>query len=202
MASRDPRIDAYIRRAAPFARPVLSHLRRLVRAACPAARETLKWGMPYFLYNRQMLCGMASFKAHCSFGFWHTKMRDTLTTRKNADPAMGQFGRIKSLADLPSDAAIKRLVKTAMKLIDADAAAPQSKVKKPRPPLKVPRELRAAFGKSRKAASTFDGLSYSCKKEYVDWIAEAKRPETRQKRLATTIQWLSEGKSRNWKYER
>src|SRR5688572_8795152 len=149
MARKDPRIDAYIRTAAPFAQPVMKHLRKVVHSACPRADETLKWGVPYFLYNGKMLCGMAAFKAHMSFGFWHTKMRDALAKSKGSDPAMGQFGRITSLNDLPPDAALKRLIKTAMKLsdadadADADAASPKSKAEKARAPLKVRRDLAA-----------------------------------------------------------
>lgn len=196
MAEKDPRIDAYIKKSAEFAQPILNHLRALVRQACPDAQEAIKWSSPHFLYKDQLMCGMSAFKQHCAFGFWREK------ELFGADPdktAMGQFGRIESVKDLPTDKAIIRLIRQAMKLNDS-GVKPARAAAKPKAELVVPAELLDALKKNKKAAATFGGFSYSNKKEYVEWILEAKREETRQNRLATTIEWLAEGKVRNWKY--
>lgn len=200
----DPRVDAYIAQAAPFAQPILRHLRALVHRACPTATETLKWSAPHFEYAGAMLCGMASFKAHCTFGFWHEGMEKVLGAHgAKAATAMGSFGRITRREDLPGDAAMIGFVREAARLVDSGAPA------RPRPPsraskreMPVPADLAAALRKNQPAAKTFADFSPSHRKEYIEWITEAKRDETRQKRLATTLEWLAEGKSRNWKYER
>ena len=201
MGTRDPRVDAYIARSADFARPILTHLRDVVHAACPAAEETIKWGMPFFAYDGGLLANMASFKAHCAFGFW--KGRGVVGDGA-ADDAMGQFGRITSLADLPSRRTMEKYVKEAMKARAGAAAAPPRKKAPPRAALPLPPELDAALAtpKHRKAKAFFDALPPSHRREYIEWITDAKRPDTRAKRLATTLEWLTEGKSRNWKYER
>jgi uncharacterized protein YdeI (YjbR/CyaY-like superfamily) len=194
----DPRVDAYIAKSAAFARPILVHLRRLIHAACPAVEETIKWGFPHFMY-KGMLCSMASFKQHCAFGFWHKSMKAELSGSKPAE-AMGQLGRITAVSDLPKDAVVKRHIKQAMKLNDAGVKAPV--VRKPPKPVKVPADVMAALRGHKKALETFESLSPSHRREYLEWIAEAKREETRTKRMATMLEWLVEGKSRNWKYER
>lgn len=192
MASKDPRVDAYIAQAAPFARPVLKHLRKRVNAICPKAEETLKWGAPFFLYQRRILCGMAAFKAHCAFFFWHKDLR------KKSGPGMGRFGKIGAVADLPSDRALSAMIRQAMRLSEQPkAAAAKSKTKKK---LAVPAYFMTALRKNKKALTAFKSFSYSQRKEYVEWIIEAKTGTTRNKRLATAIKWLSEGKIRNWKY--
>jgi uncharacterized protein YdeI (YjbR/CyaY-like superfamily) len=200
MASKDPRVDVYIAKAADFAKPILTHIRELVHQACPEVEENVKWSMPFFTY-KGMLCHMAAFKTHCSMGFWKSAMvmgKDRST--KNSDSGMGQFGRITSLADLPSDKEILDYIKEAKRLNDEGVQKPaKPKPKGPRE-LAVPLELTAALKKNKKALATFDGFSYSHKKEYVEWISEAKREETKAQRLATTVAWLSEGKPRNWKY--
>jgi len=200
VAKKDPRIDAYIRNAQPFAKPILKHLRRLVHEACPETEETIKWGFPHFDHRGQMLCGMAAFKAHMSFGFW--KGSQLLgASSKNAE-AMGDFGRIASLDMLPSDARIKSLVKAAMKLNDDGVKRVVRKKAAPRKSAVVPRDLAAALATDAKAAATFEGFSPSHRREYIEWITEAKTEETRERRLATTLEWLAEGKPRNWKYMR
>jgi uncharacterized protein YdeI (YjbR/CyaY-like superfamily) len=200
MASTDPRIDAYIARAAPFAQPVLSHLRAAVHAACPDVEETIKWGMPSFTYGGKILAGMAAFKAHCSFGFWQG--RQLLGDNSKQDEAMGQFGRIKQLADLPPKRELTQLAKRAKALID-DGVKPQRSMPGTarRPAPELPEDLAAELGRNEDAARYFNAFSPSAQREYVDWITEAKREETRAKRLAQSIEWLSEGKARNWKYE-
>ena len=197
MGKKDPRVDAYIASRGAFARPILRHLRQLVHAACPAVEETIKWGMPAFYYHGP-LCGMAGFKAHATFGFWKGKL---IVDAKGVDldTAMGQFGRITSLAELPASRVITGYVKRAMALNESGVKV--KRVVRPRPPLPVPPAFAAALARNKRARATFDAFSPSCRREYVEWISEAKREDTRTTRIATSIKWLSEGKKRNWKYE-
>ena len=201
MGTRDPRIDAYIAKSADFAKPVLTHLREVVHAACPQVEETMKWSFPHFMYEG-MLCGMASFKGHCTFGFWKGSLiLDAAGNR--ADEAMGQFGRITKIGDLPPKKVIAGYIKEAMRLNENGVKSPsrsQPKVKKP--PVVVPADVAAALKKNRKAAATFEQFSESHRREYIEWITEAKTDATRQRRLDTAIEWMAEGKSRNWKYVR
>ena len=197
MGTRDPRIDAYIAKSADFAQPILEHLRRVVHEACPQVEETMKWSMPHFMYEG-MLCGMASFKAHCTFGFW----KGSLLVGDNdgaAERAMGQFGRITSVSDLPPKKTLVALIRRAMKL-NEDGVAARVPKRAPRPAAEVPDYLAAALAKNRRARTTFEGFSPSQRREYVEWVAGAKREETRARRLATTLEWLAEGKPMNWKY--
>jgi hypothetical protein len=198
MASRDARIDTYIARAAPFAQRILRHVRKLVHAACPEVQETMKWSMPHFDYHGIML-GMAAFKEHCSIGFWKGEL--ILGKRAGSDGGMGHFGKITSLKDLPSDKRFIEYVRKAATLNKQGIKKPADlQPKSVRPELTVPEYFRAALGKNKKAAATFEGFSYTNKKEYVEWLTEAKREQTRSQRLLTAIAWLEEGKVRNWKY--
>jgi len=203
MGKKDPRVDAYIKDAAPFAKPILKHLRAIVHKGCPEAEETLKWNAPTFMYDG-ILCGMMAFKQHVAFGFWRSGLvaREAGIALESEGEAMGQFGCIRSLDDLPSDRDLMRLVKAAVAVHDRGEKKPS----KPRPAanrkLTVPAYFMAAIRKNRKALAAFNAFSYSHRKEYVEWVTEAKTDVTREKRLATTIDWLAEGKSRNWKYER
>lgn len=198
MPNKDPRVDAYIEKSADFAKPILSHLRKLIHKASPKVSETVKWSMPAFEY-KGLICNLAAFKQHCAFGFWKQSLLE-----KGAFPAektaMGSFGRITSKKDLPPDDVIVKLVQQAVELnengVKVDKKKPAAKKE-----LVVPNYLAAALKKNKAAQTTFDNFPYSCKKEYVEWITEAKTDATRDKRLATTIEWLSEGKRRNWKYE-
>jgi uncharacterized protein YdeI (YjbR/CyaY-like superfamily) len=200
MASKDPRVDAYIAKSADFAKPILTHIRELVHQGCPEVEETMKWSMPFFTY-KGMLCHMAAFKTHCSIGFWKSALVMGKKLLANGSEAgMGQFGRITALADLPSDKKMLAYIKEAKRLNDEGIQKPtKPKPKGPRE-LAVPAELTAALRKNKKALATFEGFSYSHKKEYVEWIAEAKREQTKAQRLATTVAWLSEGRPRHWKY--
>jgi len=193
----DPRIDAYIDKQAEFAKPILRHVRARVHAACPELVETMKWGKPFFDYHGHPLAIMAGFKAHASFGFWR---RDAVATGQEGE-AMGQFGRLTSVADLPGDAELDALVRAAAALVDAGEGAVQRKVRPPRPEAAVPPELAEALADDDAAAATFNGFPPSCRREYCEWIGDAKRPETRAKRVAEAIGMLREGKRRNWKYE-
>jgi uncharacterized protein YdeI (YjbR/CyaY-like superfamily) len=196
MPKSDPRVDAYIDKSQEFAKPILTHLRQLVHEACPQVQETIKWGMPSFEY-KGIVCGFAAFKQHATFGFWKHSLLGLDKQFENT--AMGSFGRLTSLKDLPSDAKIKKLLKDAVRLNDL-GIKPEKKVSKEKKEVVVPDVLLEALAKNEKAAETFNNFPYSCKKEYVEWITEAKTDATRDKRLATTIEWLSEGKRRNWKY--
>lgn len=200
MGKRDPRIDTYIANSADFARPILTHLREVVHAACPTVEETMKWNFPHFMYEG-ILCSMASFKQHCAFGFWNR----TLVVGEHdggTGEAMGQFGRITTLADLPSKTIITGYIKKAMRLNESGVTPlarrkPATKVSKA---VAIPDDLESALRKNKAAQAAFAAFSPSAKREYVEWLTEAKRDETRKRRLATAIEWIAEGKQRNWKY--
>ncbi len=197
MGTRDKRIDAYIAKSRDFAKPILAHLRELVHDACPEVTETTKWGAPYFEY-KGMLCGMCAFKEHCGLSFWNRSLIVTGST-----DAMGQFGKITKLSDLPSKKIIAGYIKQAMKLNEAGAISPtRSKDKPKKADIPVPDYFAAALRKNRKAETAFDTFSSSHRREYLEWITEAKTEPTRVKRIAEAISWMSEGKSRNWKYKR
>jgi hypothetical protein len=200
MGAKDPRVDAYIARSPDFARPILVHIRALVHAACPAVVETIKWGMPYF-EHRGVLCSMASFRAHCAFGFWHPDMR-AATEGAKAAQAMGQFGRIAKISDLPRDAAFKALVRKAVQLNEWGVKPRRAAKADERTPVVVPEDLAAALAQHGGARATFEGFSDGRKREYVDWIVESRRDETRRKRLATAIEWMAEGKEKEWRYRK
>lgn len=193
----DPRVDAYIAARAEFARPILTELRRRVHAACPDVVETIKWSMPGFDYGGHRLAGMAAFKAHAAFGFWRY---DAIGTDRS-DDAMGQFGRITSIADLPDEATFAALVCDAVALIDSGEGKIKRPKAAPKPEPVVPDELAEALRSDAAAAANFAAFRPGCRREYCEWIGEAKRPETRTKRAEEAIGWIAEGKRRNWKYE-
>ena len=197
MTTTDPRIDAYIARQADFARPILERLRTVVHEACPGVEETLKWSMPTFLYGGAILASMAAFKQHASFGYW--KHADVMGEGIERD-GMGSYGRMSSVKDIPAKKTLVADLKRAMQL-NVDKAKPARKTAAPKPPAEAPADLVAALKKNAKARKTFDGFPPSAQRDYIEWIVEAKREETRAKRLAQTVEWLAEGKRRNWKYE-
>ncbi len=199
MGKKDPRVDAYIAKSAAFARPILVHIRSVVHAACPAVEETLKWGMPSFMY-KGILCGMAGFKEHCAFGFWKGSLILDAKGRR-VDEAMGQLGRIAKLSDLPSARLMTRYIKKAAALNDQGVKVHRRPTPPRKPPV-TPVDLKTALARNKRARTTFEGFSPSHRRDYVEWITEAKGEDTRRRRLATAIEWMSEGKSRNWKYER
>jgi uncharacterized protein YdeI (YjbR/CyaY-like superfamily) len=199
MAKRDDRIDAYITRSAEFARPILAHLREIVHEACPDVEETMKWSFPHFLY-KGMMCSMASFKEHCAFGFW----KSSLIVAKGgaAEKSMGQFGRISKLSDLPSKKVLSGYIKQAMKLNEDGVKSPNRMKPKEKTPreLVIPDDLASALQANNAASATFEKFSPSHRREYVEWISEAKTPATRTRRLEQAVEWIAEGKPRNWKY--
>jgi uncharacterized protein YdeI (YjbR/CyaY-like superfamily) len=196
MGKKDPRIDGYIEKSADFAKPILKHIRKVVHAACPEVEETIKWGMPHFVY-KEILCGMAAFKQHCAIWFWKSKL--LFGDNQTRDKTMGDFGRITALRDLPNDRTLTSYIKKAAKLNELGVKkAPRAKTK--RRELVVPDDLQAALRKNERAQQNFDNFSYSHRREYIEWLTSAKRDQTRAKRLATALEWLAEGKPQNWKY--
>jgi uncharacterized protein YdeI (YjbR/CyaY-like superfamily) len=203
MSHRDERVDAYIAKAAPFARPILEHVRAVVHEGCPGVEETLKWGMPSFTHGGGILCGMAAFKAHASFGFW----KHALVVGEGSEQAgMGSFGKLASVRDLPPRKQLVAYVRKAAALNAHGAGttsarkAPARKAAAPKPaPVPTP-EFAAALRGDKAAAAAFRAFSPGRQREYVEWIAEAKREDTRDRRIAQAVEWLAEGKQRNWKY--
>jgi uncharacterized protein YdeI (YjbR/CyaY-like superfamily) len=192
--------DAYIAKAAPFAQPILEHLRGLVHKACPHAEEAIKWGFPHFITHGENLCNMAAFKQHCAFGFWKGRLLEDKpgiieTGEKNA---MGSLGRITSLKDLPADKVLIAYIKEADRLNEQGIRIAKAPVVKKE--LVVPEVLTAALKKNKAAQKVWESWSYSHKKEYAEWISEAKTEATRGKRLAQAVEQIAEGKDRNWKY--
>lgn len=197
MPASDPRIDRYIEQAAEFAQPILRELRARVHRACPAVEETIKWGMPHFMLDGRILANLAAFKQHCAFGFWRGAELEGLPGERSA---MGDFGRITALADLPDEPAFIALVRRAAER--SAAPAPRTPKSPPKPPAAMPAELATALAAQPVAQRHFAAFSPSQQREYIDWIADAKRADTRERRLAQAIEWLAEGKPRHWKYQR
>jgi len=199
MSTTDPRIDAYIAKSASFAQPILEHLRAVVHAACPDVEETMKWSFPHFMY-KGMMCSMASFKAHCALNFWKAEL--LMAADEVNREAMGHFGKITSIKDLPSKKVLTAYIKQAMKLNDDGVAAPaHAKPATPRP-LDIPDDLNAALDAVPAARKHFNAFSPSKQRDYADWLNEAKTEATRTRRREQAIEWITEGKSRNWKYEK
>ncbi|MEO7794667.1 MAG: YdeI/OmpD-associated family protein [Thermoanaerobaculia bacterium] len=196
MPKIDPRVDAYIAMAAPFARPILEHLRDLVHRAEPRIEETIKWGAPFFVLEG-IVCSMAAFKAHCGFGFWRAGRPEP----SGEDGAAGQFGRITAVGDLPADAKVIARIREAAER-NRSGDKPDRPAPKARAPIAMTTEFRAALAKSRPAMTTYEAFPPSQQREYLEWITEAKTEATRDKRIATSIEWLAEGKTRMWKYRR
>lgn len=203
MATPDPRIDEYIAKSADFAKPILNHLRDVIHKACPRVEETIKWSFPHFDYSGSILCSMAAFKQHCAFGFWlGSLMSDPhkLMSTVGEKTAMGHFGRLQNLGDLPSDKILITYIKEAMALNEKGVKVKKERSTKTKE-IEIPPYLSDALKKNKKASEAFYKFSPSHRKEYLEWITEAKTEATRAKRIATTLERLSEGKSRHWKYQ-
>lgn len=198
MGKRDARVDAYIAKSADFAKPILQHIREVVHEACPEVEETMKWSVPHFDY-KGMMCGMAAFKQHCTFGFWKGSLV-LGEDNKDVDGA-GQFGRLEKVSDLPPKKVLMTYIRKAKRLNDEGVKTPRMTARKKRPELEMPADLRSALNKNKKAQAVFNQFSPSHRREYIEWIIEAKTDATRDKRLTTALEWMSEGKSRNWKYQ-
>jgi uncharacterized protein YdeI (YjbR/CyaY-like superfamily) len=202
MPKRDPRVDAYIAKSAAFAKPILEHWRSIVDEACPDAEETMKWSRPSWEYAGALLCSMVAFKEHCAFNFWKAQLL-TLGDQPVGFGSKSLFGHITSLQELPPRRALVKLVKQAAKLNAAgvkESVMTSAGPRQARKPLPMPPDLKRALASNKKARETFEGFSPSHRREYIEWITDAKRDATRAQRLATTVEWLIAGKPRNWKY--
>ena len=192
---RDPRIDDKIAQAAPFARPILEHWRALIHQAVPGAGEAIKWGMPHFTYKGKNIAGMAAFKAHCAVMIHGDGRQET--------EGMGSYGKLTKVEDLPPDEVLAARLREAMEAIDrGEKPAGRQQQPKPKTTIEVPQDFAAGLAANRPAARFWDGLAPSHRYEYLQWVTEAKRDETRVRRLSQALEWLAEGKRRNWKYER
>lgn len=204
----NPKVDAYIEKARPFAKPILAHLRNAIHSGCPGVEETIKWNQPFFEFRGTILCTMSAFKEHCRFGFWGLEMGAVLrkegVRRQNGASTLG---RITGVESLPSQKKLIEWVATAAALIESGqerspiAARPRA-INASKPALKIPPDFNRALGKNKKAAAVFAAFSPSCRREYIQWIVDAKRPETRVQRIATAVDWIAQGKQRNWKYQK
>lgn len=214
MATRDSRIDAYIARSAEFARPILECVRERVHDSCPEVEETIKWGMPTFVHAGAILCSMAAFKQHASFGFWKHALvvggdvaaegaaLEGAASGGAAPVGMGSFGRLVSVRDLPQKRRMAAYIKKAMSLNEQGVKVPGvRKAVAPKPLPDVPADFANALHANAGAQATFEGFAPSHRRDYLDWILDAKREETRARRIAQAIEWLAEGKSRYWKYQ-
>ncbi len=191
MADRSPEIDAYIAESSPFARPILEKIRDAFHKADPQIEETIKWGVPHFDHNG-IVGGMAAFKQHVSWGFWKASlMREQAALRE----------KVTDVSDLPPEKQLLALIREAVQLNEEGVKIARAPRKTP-PPLETPDELVGALRRVKGALATFEAFPPSHKREYVQWITEAKQEATRAKRIAQAVEWISEGKSRNWKYER
>lgn len=203
MAKKDKRIDAYISKSADFAKPILKHFRELVHKTCPDVEETMKWSFPHFDYKGSMMCSIAAFKQHCAINFWKApvmKGGEELVAKAKTEEAMGHLGKITSLKNLPKDAVLVKYIKEGMRLNDEGVKYSYAKKASVKTELEIPDYFLKALAKNKKAQKTFNDFSQSNKKEYVLWVTGAKTETTRDSRLATAVEWMSEGKIRNWKY--
>ena len=199
MATKDPRVDAYIARAAPFARPILTALRNAMHAACPDVVETIKWSVPAY-EHRGVMCGLAAFKNHVKLGFWKAQVLADRGFPEVMSDEPGGLDHLTSVDDLPAAPRLAAIIKGAAALNEDGVTTKRRST--PKPPIKPPAYFLAAIKKSRKAMATYDAFSPSNKREYVEWVTGAKSEETRDRRLAHAVAWMAEGKSRNWQYER
>lgn len=198
------KFNQYILNSKDFAQPILIYIQSVVHKACPDVEEQIKWSFPNFVYKGKILCSMASFKEHCAFGFWlASEMQDPDSIFKNSkdeNSAMGQFGKLKSVKDLPSEKILIKYIKQAMRLIEEGASLPKKPSKEIKP-IEIPEIVKVAFKKELLAKKNFEKMSPSHQREYIEWIAEAKQESTKQRRVLQMMEWLKESKSRNWKYE-
>ena len=200
MGKTDPRVDAYIANSPEFARPILTYLRDVIHQGCPEVVETIKWSTPTFDHHGIMV-GIAAFKQYCTLGFWKAPLLkvDGKPVSRKMESGAGQFGKLTSIKDLPARSKLVKLVKDAAKLNESGVNVPRAPRAAPKPVL-VPADLTKALHKNARARAVFEAFPPSHKREYVQWIVEAKTDETRQRRLGQAVEWIAEGKQRNWKY--
>ena len=198
----NPKVDDFISKQADFAKPILEHFRQIVHENCPDVEEKMKWSMPFFDYKGEMMCHMAAFKHHCAFGFWKAKLMKDAILLENAqgEHSMGHLGKITSLADLPTDSILAGYIKEAMVLNDLGLKIAKPKSERDKE-IEVPSDFLEKIEENEEAMLFFEKASYSFKKEYIMWVNESKTDATRQKRMQQAVEWIAEGKGRNWKYE-
>jgi uncharacterized protein YdeI (YjbR/CyaY-like superfamily) len=197
MSKGDARIDAYIKKAPDFAKPILIHFREVVHEVCPDVEETMKWNTPNFMYRGSLLCGMAAFKQHCRLIFWKGEL---IKGPKGENASVESIGKPAQLSDLPSRKVLTTYIKQGMKLNEQGVKLSMARPVRNKADAKTPADLLAALKKDKKALQAFEALTPSHRREYISWIEEAKRDETRQRRIAQTVEWVAEGKTRHWKY--
>ena len=198
---RSKQVDAYIAEAAPFARPILRHLRKLVHQGCPGVEESIKWSHASFSYRGKIFAGLGTFKAHATFGFWHADIEKILAQAGlRTGDAAGLLGRLTSIDDLPDDRTLLRFIKTAVAL--QESGKPARSERKPKPEMPVPAVLSEALQRSQRASAHWEKFPPGARRDYIEWITDAKRDETREQRLLTAIEWIGDGKKRHWKYEK
>lgn len=199
MPTTDPRIDAYIARAAPFAQPILTHFRALVHRVLPEVEEGIKWSMPAFMIRGKNVAGLAAFKAHCAVMI-HGEGR--LGAEDSKGEGMGGYGKVRALSDLPGDDVLEASLRDAAQRVATRGRAsfPRSKTG-PKPEIPMPDDFAAALAAQPQAKATLERFPPGQRREYLEWITTAKQAATREKRIAQAVEWLAEGKRRNWKYE-
>ena len=202
MSITDPRIDAYIENAQPFAKPILIHLREIIHETCPEIEETWKWSFPHFMYKGKILCAFSAFKQHCGFGFWLEKEMNTMKELTKGAESTGMFtlGKIRNIDDLPSKVLLKTAIQEAMELTDMGVTLKKAAAEKKE--TEVPQYFSDALNENADAKKVFENASPSFRKEYSMWITDAKTEATRNKRIEQALEWISAGKGRNWKYEK
>ncbi len=202
MSTTDSRIDAYIENAQPFAKTILTYLRKIIHETCPDVEEGWKWSFPHFMYKGKILCAFTAFKQHCGFGFWLEKEMKTITELTKDAERTGMFtlGKIRSIDDLPSKVLLKTAIQEAMELTDMGVTLKKAAAEKKE--TEIPAYFSEALNENVEAKKVFENASPSFRKEYIMWITDAKTEATRNKRIAEALEWLSEGKGRNWKYEK
>lgn len=201
-------VDAYVAKAQPFAQVILKHFREVVHRGCPGVEEAMKWGQPFFVYRGAILCNMGAFKEHCRLGFWGREIAALVREYGAAKDGSGMavLQKVTRVEELPPEKTLLEWVRKAAALVDrgeytSPVAARAKEPKKERAEVEMPAEFAAALKKNKKAGAQFAAFSPSGRRDYIEWIAEAKREETREKRIATAVEWIAEGKKRNWKYE-
>ncbi len=196
-------VDAYIARAPQFARAVIEHFRDIVHETCPEVEEGMKWGRPAFLREGRLMALVGAFQAHCAVAFWHPEMNRILKEEgRLGEEGMGSLGKVRGVKDLPAKKDLARYLREAWRLAaEAPAGAARRKGTAPKKPIEAPEDFAAALEKNAAAKRAFGSFAPGQQREYIEWILEAKRDETRRKRIATAVEWLAEGKRRNWRYE-
>lgn len=203
-SSYHPAITAYIEKAEPFAQPILHYLRDIIHQVCPEVEEKMKWSFPHFDYLGEMMCSMAAFKKHCAFGFWKAALLESsfLQMEGNEKTAMGDFGKLTKLEDLPPKNILVQIISAAKGLNEAGIKIPKKISKNEKNELATPDDFHQLLLQNPIALSVFEKFPYSHRKEYLQWFDDAKTTPTRQKRMAQALEWISEGKGRNWKYQK